>query len=84
MKNIIKKISVIAMAFTLLGAGSTVAKTVSPKTDNTISASAASHEHNWKYWKRGSEVRGDYVYCYTYYKCSCGSYYASLEQTHHK
>ena len=42
MKNIIKKVTAFAMAFTLLGAGTTAVKTISPKSDTTITASAAS------------------------------------------
>ncbi|WP_295093582.1 hypothetical protein [Ruminococcus sp.] len=40
MKNVIKKIASIAMAFTLLGTGTAVTKTISPKSDNTLVASA--------------------------------------------
>ena len=43
MNNIIKKVSAIAMAFTLLGTGTTIVKTVSPKSDNTLVASAKIH-----------------------------------------
>lgn len=41
MKNIVKKITAAAMAFTLLGAGSSVAKAVKPEASGTITASAA-------------------------------------------
>ena len=40
MKNIIKKITAAAMAFTLLGAGTAAIKTVAPQTDNTLVADA--------------------------------------------
>ncbi|WP_019680134.1 hypothetical protein [Ruminococcus flavefaciens] len=40
MKNVIKRISAIAMAFTLLGAGTTIAKNT-VKSDYTLTASAA-------------------------------------------
>lgn len=40
MKNVIKKVSAIAMAFTLLGTGSVVTKKVAPKSDNTLKAYA--------------------------------------------
>jgi len=40
MKNVIKKIASIALAFTLLGTGTAVIQTISPKSDNTIVASA--------------------------------------------
>ena len=44
MANIVKKISAIAMAFTLLGVGAAVVKTVSPESDTTITASAESRD----------------------------------------
>lgn len=56
MKNVIKKIASIAMAFTLLGTGTTVTKTISPKSDNTIVAEAASCKHNCKWYER------DFIY----------------------
>lgn len=40
MKNTVKKIAGFAMAFTLLGTGTVVTKTISPESDNTIVASA--------------------------------------------
>ena len=40
MKKAIKKIAAVAMAFTLLGTGTAVTKTISPKSDNTITAHA--------------------------------------------
>ena len=42
MTNVIKQISALAIAFTLLGTGTTLAKNVNPKSDNTLTASAAS------------------------------------------
>lgn len=45
MKNIIKKIAAVAMAFTLLGTGSAVTSTISPETANSITASAAQHHY---------------------------------------
>lgn len=41
MKNVIKKIAAFTMAFTLLGTGTTIAKTVNPKSVITLSAHAA-------------------------------------------
>lgn len=41
MKNVIKKISAIAMAFTLFGTGSTIAKNNSTESKNGLTASAA-------------------------------------------
>ena len=45
MKNVFRKLTATAMAFTLLGAGTTFANTVSPKTD-ALTASAATVEPN--------------------------------------
>lgn len=41
MKNLIKKISAVAMAFTLIGAGTAVTRTSTAKSDNTLTAYAA-------------------------------------------
>lgn len=41
MKKLIKKIVSIAMAFTILGAGSVITETVNPQLSNTITVSAA-------------------------------------------
>ena len=49
MKNIIKKISATAMAFTLLGTGITVAKTINPKFDTAITASACDCKPSYSY-----------------------------------
>ena len=56
MKNVIKKIAAVAMAFTLLGTGTTIAKTVNPKSVTSLSAHAAcnhyiqrSYTGNWQY-----------------------------------
>lgn len=53
MKNIIKKITAAAMAFTLLGAGTAAIKTAAPQTNNTLVANAAcTHNTPWEsYWK---------------------------------
>ncbi|MBR6967206.1 MAG: hypothetical protein IKH78_01635 [Ruminococcus sp.] len=40
MKKAFKKLIAVAMAFTLLGTGTTLAKTIAPQKDNTIVASA--------------------------------------------
>lgn len=42
MKNAIKKIVSVAMAFTLLGTGMAITKIIAPQFDNSITASAAS------------------------------------------
>lgn len=41
MKKTIKRISAAVMALTLLGTGTAISKTIAPKTDNTLTASAA-------------------------------------------
>lgn len=41
MKNAIKKIAAVAMAFTLLGTGTTIAKTVNPQAMTALTAHAA-------------------------------------------
>jgi len=46
MKNVIKKITAAAMAFTLLVAGSAAIKSAAPQTDSTITASAATVDRN--------------------------------------
>ena len=48
MKNIFKRAAAFAMAFTLLGAGTTITKTVSPKSDTTITADAARNTHAYR------------------------------------
>ena len=45
MKNVIKKIAAVAMAFTLLGSGTTIAKTVNPKSVTTLSTHAACNHY---------------------------------------
>ncbi len=71
MKNVIKKITAAAMAFTLLGAGSAAIKSAAPKTDNTLVASAACQYHDGTYvagrYISNFYVRGNYKYC-----CCCG------------
>ena len=62
MKNIIKKIAAVTMAFTLLGAGSVITTKISPKSDNKITAEAATCQHHgYRYGvRRGNTM---YVYC---------------------
>ena len=50
MKNAMKKISAIAMAFTLLGSGTAIIYNAAPKFDNSITASAASPNYTSCYW----------------------------------
>ncbi len=55
MKNVIKKITAAAMAFTLLGAGTTAINNIAPKFENTITASAAGYDNDyWNHTKPGS------------------------------
>ena len=72
MKNVFKKISAIAMAFTLLGAGTTIAKNVNPKSVSTLTASAASD--GWTYlgtWQGVAVVHfNGQLESYTYNKLS--------------
>ena len=58
MKNVLKKIAAVAMAFTLIGGGTTIAKTVAPESSNTITAHALCQYH-------GYISNSDFVY-YTY------------------
>lgn len=57
MKNVIKKISAAAMAFTLLGAGTVITNTIAPQASNTLTASAV---------YRGSHLSPDgrYIICF--------------------
>lgn len=50
MNKLFKKIAATAMAFTVLGAGSVVTKTITPQFDNSITASAASYNYDPCYW----------------------------------
>ena len=68
MKNILKRTAVIAMAFALLGTGTAVTKTVLPKSDNTLSASAELN-HQYKFWKYTTSIEGNYVVVWAWYKC---------------
>jgi hypothetical protein len=55
MKNILKKVSAIAMAFTLLGTGTAITKNVSPETTTpSITASAACSHHGYRYSTTGN------------------------------
>lgn len=49
MKNAIKKIAATAMAFAILGSGTTAINTISPKSNNPLVASAA---HQCGYYRR--------------------------------
>lgn len=54
MKNAMKKIASAAMAFTLLGAGTAITKTVAPEisASTTITAEAANHAHGQFYYDK--------------------------------
>ena len=54
MKNVMKKIAAAAMAFTLLGAGTAITKTVAPEisASTTITAEAANHAHGQFYYDK--------------------------------
>ena len=56
MKNVLKKISAIALAFTLLGTGTTVTKKIVPQFDNTITASAANINPTTCYHSTGRRI----------------------------
>ena len=83
MKNVIKKVTALAMAFTLLGAGGTVAANSKSFTNSgtAITANAAS-VHNMRYIGTRTEVRNHTVYIYRVYECSCGAQYRELFQQH--
>ncbi len=54
MKHVLKKISAIAMAFTLLGAGTAITKNVAPQSIPTLTANAGNNPndpwtYNWDY-----------------------------------
>ncbi len=72
MKNIVKKLSAVAMAFALLGAGSTIASNVSSKpTILTASAACQYHRADNTYKDTNTRYRCSYG-CYHYaYRCKC-------------
>ena len=51
MNKIVKKVSAIALAFTMLGTGATITKAVAPKSNTALTASAAStcQHHGYSY-----------------------------------
>ena len=62
MKNVIKKISAIALAFTLLGTGTTVTKTIAPQFYTSITAHAASCNkcHGGSYYMKAEYTEWGY------------------------
>lgn len=86
MKNTLKKITAAALAFVLLGAGSVFTRTVAPKSDNTLVASAASCNncHGGSYHVTSKlDVypiwTGDYVYYICVETVYCGLCGKTLE-----
>lgn len=58
MKNVIKKITAAAMAFTLFGAGNVITSTVAPQFSNTtITASAAGYQTSYVYYTTANDLR---------------------------
>lgn len=52
MNNVMKKIAAVAMAFTVLGTGAAVTKTISPKTSNSITAYAIGGNQNYAKYEK--------------------------------
>lgn len=73
MKNIIKKIASIAMAFTLLGTGTAVTKTISPNYGSTLTASSANsvcqYHHGTK--RNGKTINNCYIDNNGNKRCKC-------------
>ena len=76
MKNVLKKVTAAVMAFTVLGGGSVITKTVAPQSDTTLVASAGWSNPNCQFHGRdtyrvyfkgkinGKErIVGHYLYC---------------------
>lgn len=75
MKKAIKKIAAVAMAFTMLGTGTAVTKTIAPQFDNSITASAkCNHEgyRRYEYVGDWQKVEGNYngTYCVFWIRCT--------------
>lgn len=58
MNNLTKRILAAAMAFTLIGPGTTVIKKISPQADNTIVANAANYGVRYDYWNFQKPTQG--------------------------
>ena len=73
MKKAIKRIATVAMAFTLLGTGNAITKTIAPQADNTITASAACQYHKKNVYTTNKIVLKNDGYVYRHYTvyCSC-------------
>lgn len=57
MRNIVKKVAAFALAFTLLGTGTAVTKTISPDFNTAITASAACYHNYGQPWVSYGEWR---------------------------
>ena len=73
MKHVLKKISAIAMAFTLLGTGTAISAKDSKNNELVATAANGNSEHFFKTW-RWYEIHGDYVYCYDCLYCTSCDY----------
>ncbi|HPY85115.1 MAG TPA: hypothetical protein PLS20_08800 [Ruminococcus flavefaciens] len=96
MRNIVKKVAAFALAFTLLGTGTAVTKTITPNYDTGITASAytlpilCSHPHPYYGWwlptgksrriYKGGKWRTEWLYSRTI-KYRCGECYKVLYST---
>lgn len=65
MKNIVKKIAAVTMAFTLLGTGTVITNTIKPQTNITLTAHAASCQYHGKQTYR-IQYLGEIWYEYTW------------------
>ncbi len=78
MKNVLKKVSAIAMALTLLGSGTAIATKIDPKSTNTITASAACQYHGKSYYYGSQRYtyswRGHQYYKLAKYCSCCGGF----------
>ena len=74
MKNAFKKLAAVAMAFTMLGTGTAVTKTIAPQANNSITAYAASctNCHGGSYYVRS--VVSEHVENITYGSDRYGQY----------
>ena len=64
MKKVIKKITAITLAFTILGTGSAVIKNSTPKSDNTIIAYAGGVPQQYcSHSYAIHDTKNDYYYC---------------------
>lgn len=81
MKNVIKKVSAIAMAFTLLGTGTVVSETVAHKSNNTLIAQAGATT-TYRYSQYWSDFFGQPAYYEYYYGSPTGRLYLSNSKSY--